>query len=543
MNQSSVPETDAGYPHDTLHSRAFFLRVQNARGRGSRHFTEIAAALESRPLVSFLLLLIVVIPGVLGRSLDKPLWHDELFTFYISHAPSLSVLFSDTRMIDLNPPLSYLLTRVSFAMFGVNTLTCRLPEMMGFLVAMLSLFLFVRRRAGALYGLLAATLLYTGAAAELTAEARPYGLLLGFGSLSLLGWQKARAHDRLGIPLMLLGGFGMLLSHVFSVFLWSALAGAEVIRILQRRRIGWALVAAWILPLVCIWTYVPLLRSHGGGTFPSAFQPSIHTIATFYDSWVERDVRCVLLTGLVLVLLAGRQVFRGVSTPVLTLAEWAATVFVLSVPLVILTQLIRSHAAFFPRYTTAGNIGLSVFTAVTLAWWTSRDIRAALLCIGIAMLSSGQLHAALNAIRHQPILTSTEPAPTVCEACELSQRLDPSIPFVDASGLTFLEMDHRESDTMLQRVFYLTDPIASATYAHANIFEGMAVEKSLFPMRANVSIYADFVRLHHRFFVFGEYGFPEDWLLRKLQVDGASLRLVGQMRSSYRDRDLYYVSF
>ena len=121
--------------------------------------TRLANFLEARPLISFLLLLCVTLPGMLGNSLDKPLWHDELFTYYIAQARSVSTLLKEIQLIDLNPPLSYLATRLSYSIFGVNTLSCRLPEIAGFLLAMLSVYLFVRRRAGTLYGLRAAGLL------------------------------------------------------------------------------------------------------------------------------------------------------------------------------------------------------------------------------------------------------------------------------------------------------------------------------------------------------------------------------------------------
>jgi hypothetical protein len=104
-------------------------------------------------------------------------------------------------------------------------------------------------------------------------------------------------------------------------------------------------------------------------------------------------------------------------------------------------------------------------------------------------------------------------------------------------------MDHREDTATLSRVFYLTDPAAAAEYAHANIFDEMAHTKSLFGLRANVSPYADFISLHHDFFVLGNYNYPEDWLLRKLQADGATLRMLGHTSGSYSDHDLYEITF
>jgi hypothetical protein len=523
-------------------SRRFAILV-DLRNRSAIAFSGLADFLECRPLLSFMLLMTVFVPSALGHSLNKLLWHDELFTFYIAQASTLSSLFRETRLVDLNPPLAYLLTRASFFLFGINTLTVRLPELAGFVLAMLSLFLFVRHRAGTLYGVLAATLLYTGPALDLLAEARPYGLLLGFGCLSLLGWQKARNHHRFAVALLMLGAFGMLLSHVFSIFLWTALAMAEAIRILRSRRIEWSLVLAWTVPLVCLATYFPLLHTHGAGIFPVAFQPKFHTIFSFYNSSIGTEATSLLLTALGMLMLVGRRSLRGGTDWILSDAEWTAAIFMVGIPVVILAQLIRSHAAFFPRYGLSGNIGISVLTAIFLAWWTRCDPRAALICIVVALFTAGELHFTIDTFLHRPILKATEPISPPCEACARARELDPSIPFVDASGLTFLEMDHRENASMLRNVFYLTDPVASTQYAHANIFEAMALEKSLFPIRANVSSYSEFIRILRHFFVIGDYSYPEDWLLRKLQADGATLRMLGQTTNSYKDKDLYDVSF
>ena len=503
----------------------------------------IAGGLEARPWLAFGLLLVVVVPAILGRSLAMPLRHDELFTFYIAQAPSVVAMIRETRLIDLNPPLPYYLTRASFAVFGVGTLAARLPEIVGFLMAMATVFAFVRRRAGTLYGLLAAGLLFSGFAGQLAFAARPYGLLLGFAGLSLLGWQRARAQERFGLAMMVAGGFGMLLNHVFGVYVWAALAAAEGFRALRERRVEWRLIVVWALPLISVATYVPLLRSHAVGMYPAAFIPGFGTIVDFYSDALQRELISVFATSVLMLLLVGRQVLAGKSGWLLTPVEWVSLGLLAVIPVVLMMQLMRSHGAFFERYGVAGNLAISVMAAVLLARWLGQDGRAALVGLGIALAISGSFRDAVDGVVRRHVLTASEPPVTPCAACAEATRLDPALPFVDASGLVFLEMDHRESAAMVSRVFYLTDPVASAEYAHANVFEGMALEKTLFPIRANVAGYGAFVAQHRHFFVLGDYGYPEDWLLRKLKADGATMRLLGQFDGSYKDRDLYEISF
>ena len=517
--------------------------ISRLRSAAASILLRMASVLDARPFLSLILLLAIFLPAELQHSLNKPLWHDELFTFYISQTPSLRVLLRDMHAADLNPPLTYLLTRASFAVFGPNTLSARLPEIAGFALAMLALFEFVRRRAGTLYGLLASTLLYTGVAQQMSVEARPYGLLLGFGALSLLAWQLAWEKKPIAIPLLLIGGFGMLLSHVFGVYVWAALAAAEAVRIAQSRHIDWAAAVAWLLPILSFALYLPLIHMHATGLYPTAFQPTTDSIFNFYITRIEREFASLMLTALAILLLVGPRGLQGRPGWFLTHTEWVSTILIIATPVVLIAQLMRSHASFFERYGTTASLGISILAAILLARWTGRDLRAALLCILIALLTSAELPFAIGAVLDGRIFKSTEPIPELCGACALTAQLNPSLPLVDASGLTFVEMDHREDTATLSRVFYLTDPAAAAEYAHANIFDEMAHTKSLFGLRANVSPYADFISLHHDFFVLGNYNYPEDWLLRKLQADGATLRMLGHTSGSYSDHDLYEITF
>jgi hypothetical protein len=518
-------------------------QLNGVQERISASVLRLAMRFESKPLFAVALLSAIYFVASLGHSLARPLWHDELFTFYIAQAPSASTLLHDTRLVDLNPPLSYLLTRASFAAFGANTLSCRLPEILGYLLAMLCLFKFVERRLGVLYGVLAAALLFTGTAGDVATEARPYGLLLGFSALSILAWQKAHDRNRYAIPLLLLGGFGMLLSHVFGVFLWSALTTAELLDCWQRRKVDWPHALAWIAPLISVFFYWPLLHAHGASIYPPDFQPDASVILSFYVSRTELECLYVLTTALALFALAGSAALRPARTWLLTRPEWTSTILVIAAPLPLIAMLMHQHAAFFTRYGTMASLGVSIAASAFLARWTNRSVQAALICIAIALFLSGELGFTERSLLSGKIWHSTEPRLEPCAACAEATKLNPTLPLVDASGLTFIEMDHREDATLIHRVFYLTDPTASATYAHANLFESMALEKEVFPIRANVDTYADFKAQHRHFFVLGNYNYPEDWLLRKLQADGATLKMLGHFNGPYKDHDLYDVTF
>ncbi len=508
----------------------------------------VASDLEQHPKLACLALILVYMPAVLAASHGRLLNHDELFTLYISRAQSLHDLFRDIRLIDLNPPLSYLLTRLSLRLIPAEALACRLPEMLAFLVAMLTLFTFVRRRMGTLFGLLAAALFFSSLAGEVAVLARPYALLLAFFMLALVHWQSAvdpRQRRAVALLALVLSVAAMLLSHVFALLAWSALAAAELARSLRRRRPDLPVVLALTLPLVAGLTYLPLLRNHAASSFPLAFQPTGEDVFVFYFSHIDRELTTLWLTAVAILLLLGRRRLRGSSTFFFTPAEWTAIIVVFALPAVQIALLMHTHGAFFPRYGVVACLAAALLATSFLAWWTARDLRAALLASIIALLISGQVNLAFDGLpiffnRHP--LRASEPAIEPCQVCALADSIDPTLPLVDSSGLTFLEMDHRESAELLRRVFYLTDPAASTQFAHATIFEGMPLERELFPIRSHVEAYPNFVREHPHFFVYGQYDYPEDWLLRKLQADGADLRVRGRVDAQYRDRELYEVT-
>lgn len=512
--------------------------------------SRLAASLESHPLLAYLLLTLLYLLAALYASSQKLLWHDELFTWYIAGAPSLPAMFHDIRTIDLNPPLSYLLTRASFHLFGHNALACRLPEIAGFLLAMLALASFVRRRSGVLYGILAASLLFSSLAGELAIEARPYGLLLGFTCLGLVAWQRARettTSRSVGLLLLPLSAAGMLLSHVFGLLPWAVLGGAELVRVLRSskpRHLDWTATLLWIVPLACCLSYAPMLQNHAASAYPAALQPTGEDVFLFYITHVARELITLWLTALGVLLLLGRRHLRGSLGFRLTVPEWTVVIGLLVLPSLLIADLMHAHAAWFPRYGVVASVGVAILASVFLCWWTACDPRPALLATIISLLISGQVASAASSLVHlhprHLFATSNAPIP-VCEVCAITTDLDPNLPLVDASGLTFLEMDHCASSAELHRVFYLTDHAAALTYAHATIFDGMALEAQLFPIRAHVAPYQQFLAEHPHFFVLGQYDYPEDWLLRKLSADGADIRVRGRVGGPYKDHELYEV--
>lgn len=514
---------------------------------------------EAHAWLPLLGLLALYAGAALAGSRVKPLWHDELFTYYLAQAPSARAMWSDVRSFDLNPPLAYLMTRWSFALFGVNTLATRLPEIVFFAVMMLGVFHFVRGRMGAVFGLFAAALLLLGKTFELSFEARPYTLLLGFLAAAMAAWQEAvdGRRRRLGLVLLGVASAGMLLSHIFAVPALFALIAAELWRSRLRGRADWPVLTALTAPLLITLLYLPMLRNHGGAIYPEAFQPTGETIFEFYIGLIERELIALLLASLLVLLALGPEALtsgdageRGVWR--FTQPEWVVIVALLCLPLALMLQLMVSHGAFFARYGAAGTVGVVCLTAALLGRWTSSsgvlDSRAALLGLVVVLAISDHTVDGVAAWLRGEVFRrprNAEPVLAVCGACVLSAHAGPggsALPLVAASGLTFIELNHNEPVATAERTYYLTDPGASTTYAHADIFEHTPLLIDKFHLSGHAVNYYEFTRTHPHFFVLGKYDWPEDWLLRKLVDDGADVRVLGRTKDEYRDREIYEVS-
>ena len=505
----------------------------------------LAAFLESRPW-AFAPAALVLYAFVLKTERLKPLWHDELYTYYIAQAPTFARMIHWTQSLDLNPPLYYILARATFHLVKPGPLAVRLPSIVGYLVAIVCVFLFVRRRTTPLHGWLGALILLGSNFGPYSFEARPYALMFGFLGIAAIGWQSAIEEGRTGrglaLLLLFIGAAGMLLSHVLALIAYGAFFFAECIRFALRRKPDWILWAVLVSPLAFCASYLPLMQNHGGGAYPIPFQASpLKVLGTYSSIWMD----VAPLLALAMVLIVFFRAYAPEATPAhmstLEIPEISFAIGLVCVPIEVGILFMRSHSAYFPRYGMAALFGAAILVPHFMARWKHNSPRAALTCVIVfifGVITPGWLVFDANKYLN-PSGTHLLPATALTTPY---RQVEPGLPFVDASGLTFLEMNDRETPAFLSRVYYLTDEQAAIQYAHATIFEGFTNLKHDFPIRGNVTPYRQFVQQHRRFLVYGTYSYPEDWLLRKLLADGATLKFLGDFPSIYDNRELYEVT-
>src|SRR5690349_23295484 len=103
--------------------------------------------LGSFEVVGVLGVFAIYVSGTAITAALKPMWFDELVTYYIAGQPDLRHLWSLMATgIEQTPPVYHLLVHAANLLLGPGELTTRLPSVAGMLVAVVSTFLFLRIR-------------------------------------------------------------------------------------------------------------------------------------------------------------------------------------------------------------------------------------------------------------------------------------------------------------------------------------------------------------------------------------------------------------
>ncbi len=284
--------------------------LHRAKGSIALTLERVATHIERRTPLLFAILLVLYLWTLKSERL-KSLWHDELYTYYIAQAHSFGQMLQWTRTIDLNPPLYYIAARLTFHVLHPGPFSVRLPSMVAYFVAALCIYQFVRRRLTPLYGFLGALVLLSSPFNYYSYEARPYAMVLGFLGILALGWQRAIEEEKprswLALLLIVLGGFGMLLSHVLAAVAYAALLLTEFIRFCLRRKPDWILWICLALPLTACITYFQPIAHHSSGAFPDQFQASVmQLVAAYSEIWIS--LASLLAVALIAIGAADRQI-------------------------------------------------------------------------------------------------------------------------------------------------------------------------------------------------------------------------------------------
>jgi hypothetical protein len=535
--------------------------------------------MEAHPWLTFATLTTVLSWVALHEMAFRHLDHDELYTFYIANAASWRRTLELSQTVDLHPPLSYLLTRTVFHFLGASTFTARIPSIVAFIVASGLIFAFLSRISSVVFASVGLFFFWNSSLADYGRVARPYALLLMFSALLFFGWDRATdGRERRGWALAAVaaGTCGMVLSHVLALLPLAAFGLAELVRFAIRRKPDWKLWAAMLLPAISTVTYIPLFRTQGSLLYAQYYQPRPLRLLAFYWgslSLALRPLLCILVMAVLWpVFSQDARADSGDEARKLTVPHRLLLLLLFLVPAGVGILFARSGTAFFDRYGIVILITLAVvpasllsirsrkslfaggigFGIVVMFWFVQSFARpwviestASLLPLRVAAVVSALAIATPELPQPPPVLLPAYLSREERQAPKLKKirSVFPELPMVAGSALSFMELDHYEDNTFTSRLFLLTNRAAAENITHFTVFEGYAQLKGLFPIRGTVAPYDQFIATHRHFLVLGDYCHPTEWLLRKLEGDGAQLKIIGTYQGTHEDNTLYEVTF
>lgn len=490
-------------------------------------------------ILAMLTALYVLVVAIGNR---RYVWFDELFTFDIARSTSIGQLWYRVLRFDCNPPTAYLLSRISMSIFGPSAFGLRFPSIVEFYFGSVAVLLYVRKKAGMAFALVAVLMLWAVSPTLYYAvEARPYALMFLSFAVLLLSWEtaiqetaiqetaiqeKLRGWALLGISISTLA---LVAAHVFAPFTLFPFIVAEAVRFRRLKKPDYPLWAALLVPMLGMLLYIPLIRLYGGIVFGT--QASYNTILLFFaDTFGASITGFVLLAALLIPshTTATRPQRQSVSPEEIALF---ASLFLS--PVLLNLVLMHRHGMFYNRYCVPSQVAIIASLVLFLAYRVRLNTFAAYAAAAVLLL------AILKVQVWHPLLY---PAPQGRGALA---SVEPNLPIVIAEGQVFMEMNQREDEALLARLYFLKDSQASLKYAHTNYFQDFeapdVMQKAGFPFTANVAPYASFVHRYHQFLLLGN---PAEWAFQKLRAEQASIAFAGDYSDTmpYFDRTLYLVT-
>lgn len=302
----------------------------------------------------------------IAAAMQRRLWYDELFTLDIASASTPGRVMELIHKWDLNPPLSYFLSRWSMQIFGYGKLGVRLPSIVEFYIASAFLFAFARKRIGSAFASFAILILWEGPQFYYAVEARPYALLLMFFSMLLFCWDRAVSPDRPTWSLVgtSLATLGLLLSHVFAPLSLFAIFVAEGVRFARTRKIDLSLWITLLLPCLAMLTYIPLFSIYKPVIFPYTDQASIAKVRLFFQEEVW-DAAAVLYASMLAFAVSRHSPVRSHLKPIPRELLMVGYVL-LCTPIILNLVLMRGGRAFWPRYCLTAAVAVCIIYAFLL---------------------------------------------------------------------------------------------------------------------------------------------------------------------------------
>jgi hypothetical protein len=466
-----------------------------------------------------------MVRSVVG-ALSKPFWFDEICTWIVVRQPNLRAVWSALeRPADGQPPLYYLVERGAAKIASNELLSYRLPSILAFCVAIILVFVFVRKRSGSACALVCAAIpLLTVLYDSYAVEARPYALIIALISLALVCYQHAPATRWL-----ILMGVSFTLAqslHYYAVFAVVPFAVAEAALTFKSHKLRLGVWLAFACTLIPLGLFFPLLWSqklYYGEHFWAV--PTWTKAAGFYGWSVNYYTHRFLIPSLLLMgglatILA--LTFRKIRSAFLAdplLHEYVLVVTLLGLPFIAYVVTKLAHGALDDRYTLAAVLAYPLGTGYLLG----RSNRAVVAFVAVVIFSMLAVQEA-NFWKAQRghVGEFVSPAEPIERLVDATNR--PDLPVLISDGHDYLPLLRYASTEWNSRFFAVVDLPQEIAYTKADsVGKSLLALQCCYPFR--VESFKEFSAAHPEFLMYSN-GSVWDWWFFRFAHDGETIRLV-----------------
>jgi hypothetical protein len=497
-----------------------------------------ATARKSAPFFMAFLVLYSVVRGLAGAA-SKPLWFDELLTLAIASQPNLHDMWTAlARGFDAQTPLFDLLERTCLALPVSKEIALRLPSILSFPLLLISVFVFVRRRAGELIACLSAlVVLSTSLFHMYLIEARGYMLMNACIAFALVCYQRLpsrRWAALLGVSLFVAQSL-----HYYSVFAMIPFGLAEVVFFLSTRKFRWPVWTAFafgVLPLIVFWPLLTATKNYYGPLIFSRAEVSNFT--QYYGSYfLTRSGFGIALAVVSIAAIIWSRFQTNSPAPRETggkdadLAEGALLFSLTILPFILFAVVRVMHGGLLERYALPATIGIVLGLASGLSIVGPRGVFLFALFAATSVAASEAQFWRLKAnepLVHEFSLHSSAEFGQIEKFVQSGGH--PDLPVVFNHAMIYCQLLYYSPSAWTGRLVSLSDQPRELKYENADsVFRAMQGLNEIFPLR--LVDYTEFTTAHQEFLLYADQ--RPWWTARAILADAASVQLLradGDMR-------------
>ena len=253
--------------------------------------TSVAATLQRHPRRTLAFLLALYVAMVTPIAAIKLFWFDELVTLHIANLGSPRAIWHALALgTDPNPPFTHLAVLACTRLLGHSSLAVRLPSILAVAIALIALWIFLRRRLPVLWCAAGLLCFMATRGFDYAYDARSYAFLLGSSIAALTLWTASLDRPKsilLPTAMALALAIG-LSSNYYGALAFFPIAIGEAIRTAQSRKLDPRIWLALAIAAIPLFFYLPLIHTNIAQYAPHAWNRTNPSLLYFaYAEIVE----------------------------------------------------------------------------------------------------------------------------------------------------------------------------------------------------------------------------------------------------------------